>query len=155
MCRAADQSKNATVSYGRARESFTLYFLGRKSSLAASFLQDAVAYCNPPEHKMVRIYSVVDGCWRVSSACRVRPPSTVVLRDGILDRLTADVRRFFDRQAWYMDLGIPYRRGYLFTGPPGNGKTTTVLILAGIFQAPVCILDLADPLLSDEKLRGI
>lgn len=155
MCRAADQAKAASAYYGKARESFTLHFLGRKSALAESFLRDAIAYCNPPEHKLVRIFSVSDGCWRVSSADRVRPPSTVVLRDGTLDRLTADVRRFFDRQPWYTDLGIPYRRGYLFTGPPGNGKTTTVLVLAGVFQAPVCILDLADPLLSDEKLRGL
>jgi chaperone BCS1 len=155
LFRTAKDDKAAAPFYGKTRESFTLYFLGRDTAPAAAFLHDAVRFCNPPEAKVVRVYSVAEGDWRVSAACRVRQPDTVVLRDGILERLTGDLRRFFDRQPWYTALGIPYRRGYLFTGPPGNGKTTTVLVLAGVFQSPVCILDLANPLLTDEKLRAL
>jgi chaperone BCS1 len=155
LSRTADQTKNSTAYSWKTRESFTLYFLGRDAALAEAFLQDAIAFCNPPESKVVRVFTAGDDGWRVSSLCRVRPPETVVLQGDILERLVRDVRRFFDRQAWYTDLGIPYRRGYLFTGPPGNGKTTTVLVLAGAFQAPVCILDLANPVLTDEKLRAL
>src|SRR5260221_723137 len=82
-------------------ESFTLYFLGRNAAVAKEFLREAVTFCNPPEQKMVRVFTAGADDWRVSSVCRVRPPQTVVLRDGTLERLTADVKRFFDRQAWY------------------------------------------------------
>jgi mitochondrial chaperone BCS1 len=150
--RATDGEKKADY-FGKTRETFSLYFLGRAVVQAEAFLRDAIAFCNPPEARMVRVFTAQTEDWRVSAVSRVRPPESVVLREGTLDRLVADVRRFFDRESWYTTLGIPYRRGYLFTGPPGNGKTTTVLTLAGVFQAPVCILDLANPLLSDDKLR--
>jgi chaperone BCS1 len=153
LVRSAERPKQQTNYIGRARESFTLYFPGRRLDLPTAFLNEAVEFCNPPDRKLVRIFTAGLDEWRASSACRVRPPGTVVLRDGVLDRLVADVRRFFDRQAWYTEIGIPYRRGYLFTGPPGNGKTTTVQVLAGVFGAPVCVLDLGNPMLSDEKLR--
>src|SRR5262249_9100064 len=113
LTRTADTSKGAATYYGKARETFTLYFLGRDAATAASFLKDAVTFCNPPERKTVRVYSVAEGEWRVSATCRVRPPETVVLLDGTLDRLLTDVGRFFERRRWYTDLGIPYRRGYL------------------------------------------
>lgn len=152
--RATDGEKKADY-FGKTRETFSLYFLGRAVVRAEAFLRDAIAFCNPPEARMVRVFTAQTEDWRVSAVSRVRPPESVVLREGTLDRLIADVRRFFDRESWYTTLGIPYRRGYLFTGPPGNGKTTTVLTLAGVFQAPVCILDLANPLLTDDKLRSL
>ena len=155
LFRAADTAKTGVTPYGKLRESLSLYFLGRNPAPAESFFREAIALCNPPESKIVRVFAAGQEGWRVSSTCRLRSPATVVLRAGVLDRLVADVRRFFDRQTWYTDLGIPYRRGYLFTGPPGNGKTTTVLVLAGVFEAPVCILDLANPQLTDEKLRDL
>jgi len=152
--RATDGQKKADY-FGKTRETFSLYFLGRAVERAEAFLSDAIAFCNPPEARMVRVFTAQTEDWRVSAVSRVRPPESVVLREGTLDRLIADVRRFFDRETWYTTLGIPYRRGYLFTGPPGNGKTTTVLTLAGVFQAPVCILDLGHPLLTDDKLRAL
>ena len=37
---------------------------------------------------------------------------------------------FFEGGKHYRELGIPYRRGLLFTGPPGCGKTLTLKALA-------------------------
>lgn len=33
---------------------------------------------------------------------------------------------FFENETTYRDLGIPHRRGFLFVGPPGCGKTMTI-----------------------------
>ena len=45
--------------------------------------------------------------------------------------------------------GIPWRRGYLFHGPPGSGKTSLVTALAGRLHMSISVLDLSDPFLSD------
>merc|ERR1712039_359993 len=43
-------------------------------------------------------------------------------------------------RARYGALGVTYRRAYLFSGPPGVGKTSAVLALAGRFDRPLCLL---------------
>jgi DNA polymerase III delta prime subunit len=59
------------------------------------------------------------------------------------------MRAFFDAEAWYAARGVPYRRGYLFHGPPGCGKTSFVTAAAGQLDCPIYILNLAEPSLSD------
>lgn len=44
-----------------------------------------------------------------------------------MDSLLYDVREFLGAEAWYINAGIPYRRGYLLHGPPGTGKSMSML----------------------------
>jgi chaperone BCS1 len=44
--------------------------------------------------------------------------------------LLTDVHHFIRDREWYKNRGILYKRGYLFHGPPGNGKTSTILALS-------------------------
>jgi chaperone BCS1 len=53
---------------------------------------------------------------------RKRPLASVILDIGIKERIVDDVKDFLSHQKWYIDRGIPYRRGYLLYGPPGSGK---------------------------------
>ncbi|KAK0706296.1 P-loop containing nucleoside triphosphate hydrolase protein, partial [Lasiosphaeria miniovina] len=53
---------------------------------------------------------------------------------------------------WYSDRGIPYRRGYLFHGPPGTGKTSFAVAIASQFYLPIYTYNLKDSGLTDEKL---
>ncbi len=47
---------------------------------------------------------------------------SVILDQGLKDKVLHDVHAFLNNSQWYRDLGIPYRRGYLFYGHPGSGK---------------------------------
>lgn len=49
-------------------------------------------------------------------------------------------------------LGIPYRRGYLLHGPPGSGKTSFIQALAGALSYDICVLNLSERGLADDKL---
>jgi hypothetical protein len=49
--------------------------------------------------------------------------SSVILPDGVTNKLVADVQEFLNGQDSYVQRGIPYRRGYLLSGPPGTGKS--------------------------------
>jgi ATPase family associated with various cellular activities (AAA)/BCS1 N terminal len=72
-----------------------------------------------------------------------RPRSTVYLPDGLMDEVLSDAREFLKSKRRYEPMGIPWRRGYLFFGPPGTGKTTLVQSLATELNLPLYYLSLA------------
>jgi chaperone BCS1 len=51
--------------------------------------------------------------------------------------------------------GIPYRRGYLLHGPPGSGKTSFIQALAGSLGYDICLLNLSERGLADDKLNHL
>ena len=51
--------------------------------------------------------------------------------------------------------GIPYRRGYLLHGPPGCGKSSFITALAGDLQLGICVLNLSERGLTDDRLNHL
>jgi hypothetical protein len=62
----------------------------------------------------------------------------IILRDRMKEDIAGDLRDFFGAKAMYAQYGIPWKRGVLFLGPPGNGKTLTVKALLNTLECP-CI----------------
>ncbi|MCS6997254.1 MAG: AAA family ATPase [Casimicrobiaceae bacterium] len=93
--------------------------------------------------------------WRLADAKPRRRLDSLVLAPGLREQLVADIRQFFDRRAWYAQMGIPWRRGYLFYGPPGTGKTSLAFALAGELELALCTLSLTNPKLSDASLSEL
>ena len=50
----------------------------------------------------------------------------VILDQGMKDDLTEVSEKFFDSKDVYDELGVPWKRGIMFHGPPGNGKTISI-----------------------------
>jgi SpoVK/Ycf46/Vps4 family AAA+-type ATPase len=76
----------------------------------------------------------------------------IVLPAGLPEDIQANVEGFVRGRARYDELGIPYRRGFLFTGPPGTGKTLTLKVLAHTTAAKfITVLGSADVKDSDIK----
>ncbi|KAK4898928.1 hypothetical protein LTR27_003659 [Elasticomyces elasticus] len=55
--------------------------------------------------------------------------SQVILDESIKKDLTSVTNKFFSSKQVYEDLGVPWKRGLLFHGPPGNGKTISIKAL--------------------------
>ncbi|KAH7102646.1 BCS1 N terminal-domain-containing protein [Auriculariales sp. MPI-PUGE-AT-0066] len=83
----------------------------------------------------------------------IRPIHSVVLDDGISERIQADLVAFGKRRTWYAERGVPYRRGYLLHGPPGSGKSSFIRALAGSYGFEICVLNLAERGLTDDRLN--
>ena len=53
----------------------------------------------------------------------------VILDDTMKKSLVDDVEGFFDRKDDYKQFGVPWKRGIIFHGIPGNGKTISIKAL--------------------------
>ena len=61
---------------------------------------------------------------------------SLVLAPGLREELRQQVGSFFTLREEYTRLKIPHRRGLLFTGPPGNGKTSVLRLIASDRDEP-------------------
>ncbi len=77
---------------------------------------------------------------------------TVVLDATSRRMVRTDFELFFEREEWFRQHNLPYRKGYLFWGDPGNGKSATIRIMAAHPHVRVYAIDLSD---LDEKNSDI
>lgn len=102
------------------------------------------------------MYTAMGSEWRPFGHPRKRRPiESVVLDSGLGERILSDCREFIENPGWYSDRGIPYRRGYLLHGPPGCGKSSFITALAGEIEFGICVLNLSERGLSDDRLNHL
>ena len=81
-----------------------------------------------------------DGDWEKSkdlySAIKSATFDNLILRESLKQDIQDDFARFFAAREVYEQHGIPWKRGALFIGPPGNGKTHTVKALINQLKQP-------------------
>ena len=94
------------------------------------------------------------GVWQKVATRPSRPMDTVILDHAQKDRVLSDMNEYLHPATprWYANRGIPYRRGYLFAGPPGTGKSSLAWAIAGIFGLDIYCISLVEPTLTEEDL---
>jgi hypothetical protein len=60
----------------------------------------------------------------------------LILHDSLRQEIQNDFAQFFSSREIYERFGIPWKRGAIFIGPPGNGKTHTVKALINSLGQP-------------------
>lgn len=100
------------------------------------------------------VWDATNEYWKRMTFAIARPLDSVVLPDDARAALLADLQEFDSEECrgWYRQHGIPHRRGYLFYGPPGCGKTSTITAIAGYLRRRVHRLSLVAPRLTDDSL---
>jgi chaperone BCS1 len=137
------------------QECFRLRVFTTKRRIITQLLEEARELAVPSEDNRITILTVKYGDWSTDIKRPPRPIESVILQDGVMERLLADVETFLDREQWYANLGIPYRRGYLLYGPPGSGKSSTVAAIASHFGMDIALLNLSAASLDDDELRNL
>jgi chaperone BCS1 len=78
---------------------------------------------------------------------------SVVLDKDLSTEIIDDMKKFQNSAQWYIDKGVPYRRGYLLYGPPGSGKTSFTQAIAGKMNLNICYLNLSGNNMDDDGLN--
>jgi chaperone BCS1 len=150
-----------TMSQGTSCEfiTFTVWRGSGQRQFLEAILLDAVKV--PPENddeKKIVMHNI-SACgyqWeQTGEPKRRRLLSSVILAEGVTERVISDVHDFINRKEWYIEREIPHRRGYLFYGPPGCGKTSFVKAIAGEIDYSICVLSLSAKGLTDENLMKL
>jgi transitional endoplasmic reticulum ATPase len=50
----------------------------------------------------------------------------VILAESMKKAMISDINRFYDGRDTYKKLQVPWKRGIIYHGPPGNGKTISI-----------------------------
>jgi chaperone BCS1 len=151
----AEKSQQQGQSLATMRETFSITLISRDRRLAWQLLEDAREHTLPQGKPQLTIYHVTYTSWSEQLQRLPRPVESVVLRAGQMEDLIADSRRFLEQRAWYVERGIPYRRGYLLYGPPGTGKSSAVVALATALGMDVAVLNLNSIGLDDNEVTEL
>lgn len=136
------------------QESFQLRVFGRDRTAAMEVIEEARRLAVVEREVRTSVYVYGYDSWRQVDARDPRPLSTIFLPAGVVESLLDDIKSFFTARDWYSARGIPWRRGFLFHGIPGSGKTASICALAGELKIDLYILNLSGGL-SDNRLQFI
>ncbi|KAI0717306.1 P-loop containing nucleoside triphosphate hydrolase protein [Fomitopsis betulina] len=106
----------------------TVHFLVHHNAERCHALLEAAGAWKIQLNEEILFYD--DGYWQSSHALWAEVQkadwSEVVMKEEFKEQVMEDVQGFFRSEDLYKSLSVPWKRGIIIHGPPGNGKTLTV-----------------------------
>jgi len=113
------------------------WIIGNTRKLCEEFFAEVCAWS---AEVRAEVLVFQDGEWgkdvEMCKALKTATFDNLVLRDGLKREIEADFTQFFASRDLYERYRIPWKRGVLFIGPPGNGKTHTLKALVNQLGKP-------------------
>jgi hypothetical protein len=143
----AHRFEGIVLTWGEAMSMQRIYFLvGESRALLEEFFGIVCEWSAIP-HGEVLVFE--QGGWRkdqrLYQSIQAATFESLILAPGLKEGLQKDVQCFFARHDVYAQYGVPWKRGLLLVGPPGNGKTHAVKALCRSAGVPVLYLRSLEP----------
>lgn len=123
------------------REAWQIKLFGGRAGIE-EFIEECRLTSEGEKENFIQVIEAERGYWEKSSTRRKRSLDSVLLSDDLQERLTKDVKKFIESEDWYHSMNIPWRRGYLLHGPPGNGKSSLITAVASDIGFPIYVINL-------------
>ena len=72
-----------------------------------------------------------------------------------VDKIIKRINFFINNKAWYESRGIPYQLGFLFYGPPGCGKTSTIKAISRMLDRHIVNVNDIDKIKKVSDIKNI
>jgi chaperone BCS1 len=128
-----------------SRQEISISCVGRSPKVLREFFDECrVEYLKQIQRK-TSVFEHGEGGWKKTRARDIRPISTVIMDEDEKELVLKDIEDFLQQETrrWYTSRGMPYRRGYLLFGPPGTGKSSFSLSIAGQYELDIYVLNLS------------
>jgi chaperone BCS1 len=150
----------STVQVNTGQEPIILRCLGRNPEPLKHFLSVCKAYGKKTRQSMTTVCTADEhspSMWGRTTIRPSRPLATIDIVESAKNSLLKDIQQYLEpsTRRFYSNRGIPYRRGYLFHGAPGTGKTSLSFALAGYFKLNLYIMSLSSPKVGDSELESM
>ena len=115
----------------------SFWLIGDTQEIVDGFFS-TVCQWNTEIRKEILVFS--QGGWRKSAALYESIQGStledLILEGDLKENIRQDLSNFFNAASQYKEYDIPWKRGVIFIGPPGNGKTLLIKALINDLKLP-------------------
>lgn len=131
------EDKTVATSYEALKyESLTV--IANSQDIIQDFLLEAYEFSKNKEKNMIAIRVLRKGNWFLLNKLPSRKLDTIYLPNK--NEIITDIELFYKNEKEYEAFGIPFKRNFLFSGPPGTGKSSLIFSLASYFEKDLAIM---------------
>lgn len=125
------------MNWFEGRPVYHYWILADEAEMAKEFLREVCRW-NTEVRGEVLVFD--GGCWNKDAmlfqSIKNATFDNLILKGNLKETVREDLQQFFASRSLYEEYGVPWKRGILFVGPPGNGKTHAVKAIINALTQP-------------------
>jgi chaperone BCS1 len=115
----------------------------RGAEIIKDFLNECIELNSQKEPNELKVWTHNPyGDWYISGCITSKQIENVILPIDVKAKILYDIKEFQSSKEWYKKASIFYKRGHLYHGLPGNGKTSLSMAISSFMGRDLYCMDL-------------